>query len=110
MFKPLYDPHMFNFTWESIIPGDDCIVGTYYIEDVVEDGDFIDHLGQVERLALEGSTASWMEVVEETPELRDRLASKVLGYYEVPAPKAPARPSSNWGSPPPPGTSTSTSP
>ena len=87
MFKPLYDPHMFNYTWESIVPGDDCIVGTYYIEDVVEDGDFIDHLGQVERLALEGSTASWMEVKEETPELRDRLASKVLGYYEVPAPK-----------------------
>ncbi len=91
MFKPLYDPHMFNFTWESIVPGDDMIVGTYYIEDVVEDGDFIDHLGQVERLALEGSTASWMEVVEETPELRDRLASKVIGYYEVPAPKGSRR-------------------
>ena len=32
------------------------IVGTYYIEDTLEDQDFIDHLGQVERLAAEGST------------------------------------------------------
>ena len=86
MPKQLYDPNMYNYMWESIIPDDNFIVGTYYIEDVVTDGDFIDHLGQVNRLALEGSTASWMEVGEETPELRERLASKVLGYYEVPAP------------------------
>jgi 2,3-diketo-5-methylthiopentyl-1-phosphate enolase len=85
--KHLYDPHMFNYMWESMIPKDDMIVGTYYIEDVVDDSDFIDHLGQVERLAREGSTSSWMEVSEETPELRDRLMSKVLGYYEVPSPK-----------------------
>ncbi len=50
MPKHLYDPHMFNYMWESVIPSDDYIVGTYYIEDVVEDQDFIDHLGQVERL------------------------------------------------------------
>ncbi len=87
MVKPLYDPHMFNYMWESTIPSDDYIVGTYYIEDVVEGQDFIDHLGQVERLAAEGSTSSWMEVKELTPEVRDRLMSKVLGYYEIPAPK-----------------------
>jgi len=87
MVKQLYDPHMFNYMWESVIPSEDFIVGTYYIEDVVEDSDFIDHLGQVERLALEGSTATWVEVSEETPELRERLTSKVLGYYEIPAPK-----------------------
>ena len=85
--KELYDPHMFDFMWESVIEHDDMIVGTYYIEDVVEDQEFIDHLGQVERLAAEGSTSSWMDVKELTPAVRERLMSKVLGYYEVPAPK-----------------------
>ncbi len=82
---------MFNYMWESVVPDDDYIVGTYCIEDVVDDGEFIDHLEQVQRLALEGSTASWMDVAEETPELRQRLASKVLGYYEVPAPAGTRR-------------------
>jgi 2,3-diketo-5-methylthiopentyl-1-phosphate enolase len=86
MVKPLYDPHMFNYMWESL-DQDRFVVGTYYIEDTMENVDFIDHLAQVQRLALEGSTASWMDVKEETPEVRDRLSSKVLGYYEVPAPK-----------------------
>lgn len=85
--KQLYDPHMFNHMWESVIPSDDYIVGTYYMEDVVEDQDFIDHLGQVERLAAEGSTSSWMDVKELTDDVRERLMSKVLGYYEIPAPK-----------------------
>jgi len=85
--KQLYDPHMFNYTWESVIPGDDMIVGSYYVEDVADDQEFIDHMGQVERLAREGSTSSWMEVGEETPELRDRLMSKVLNYFEIPARK-----------------------
>jgi 2,3-diketo-5-methylthiopentyl-1-phosphate enolase len=86
VIKQLYDPHMFNYMWESL-DEDRFVVGTYYIEDTLENVDFIDHLGQVERLALEGSTASWMDVKEETPELRERLTSKVLGYYEIPAPK-----------------------
>ena len=71
----------------ELVPSDDFIVGTYYIEDTLEGQDFIDHLGQVERLAAEGSTSSWMEVKELTPEVRDRLMSKVLGYFEIPAPK-----------------------
>lgn len=87
MVKELYDPHMFNYMWESL-DQDRFVVGTYYIEDTKEDNiDFIDHLAQVQRLALEGSTASWMEVKEETPEVRERLTSKVLNYLEIPAPK-----------------------
>jgi len=86
MVKELYDPHMFNYMWESL-DQDRFIVGTYYIEDNKSPDEFIDHLGQVQRLALEGSTASWMDVKEETPELRERLSSKILGYYEIPAPK-----------------------
>ncbi|MEJ2735182.1 MAG: L-rhamnose isomerase, partial [Anaerolineae bacterium] len=67
MPKELYDPHMFNYMWESL-DQDRFVVGTYYIEDNKPEWDFIDHLSQVQRLALEGSTASWMEVKEETPE------------------------------------------
>ena len=85
MVRELYDPHMFNYMWESL-DQDRFVVGTYYIEDSRPEWDFVDHLAQVQRLALEGSTASWMEVREETPEVRERLSSKVLGYYEVPAP------------------------
>jgi 2,3-diketo-5-methylthiopentyl-1-phosphate enolase len=86
MAKELYDPHMFNYMWESL-DQDRFVVGTYYIEDSRPEWEFVDHLAQVQRLALEGSTASWMEVKEETSEVRDRLSSKVLGYYEVPAPE-----------------------
>jgi len=86
MVKEIYDPHMFNYMWESLDEGS-FVVGTYYIEDSKPDWDFIDHLKQVERIAREGSTASWMEVKEETPEVRERLMSKVLGYYEIPAPR-----------------------
>ena len=68
--KELYDPHMFNYMWESLDP-DRFVVGTYYIEDTVENTDFIDHLAQVQRLAMEGSTASWMEVGEETPYMEE---------------------------------------
>jgi len=90
MVKELYDPHMFNYMWESL-DQDRFVVGTYYIEDNKPDWDFVDHLGQVQRLAMEGSTASWMDVKEETPEVRERLSSKVLGYYEIPSPRGMKR-------------------
>ena len=86
MVKQIYDPHMFNYMWESL-DQDRFVVGTYYIEDVKEDSAFIDHLAQVQRLAMEGSTATWMDIKEETPEVRERLCSKVLNYLEIPAPK-----------------------
>jgi 2,3-diketo-5-methylthiopentyl-1-phosphate enolase len=84
--KLYYEPRMFDYMPESV-DRDRMVVATYYVEDVRGEDEFIDHLRQVERLALEGSTSSWMEVAEETDELRERLTSKVLGYYEVPAPK-----------------------
>jgi 2,3-diketo-5-methylthiopentyl-1-phosphate enolase len=79
----LFDPEMFNFTWESV-NHDEYVVGTYYIEDVKEPGEWIEHLKQVERLALEGSTSSWVRVKDDTDSVRERLCSKVLGYYEIP--------------------------
>lgn len=86
MVEQIFDPQLFNYAWESVIASDDYVVGTYYIKDVKEDSDFIDHLSQVKRLVLEGSTSSWVQVEEDTPELREKLTSKLIGYYEVPAP------------------------
>jgi len=45
-------------------------------------------LEQVQRMALEGSTSSWMRVKEDSGAVREKLTSKVLGYFEVPTPKA----------------------
>jgi 2,3-diketo-5-methylthiopentyl-1-phosphate enolase len=84
--KRIFDPDMFDFQWESI-DHDRYIVGTYYIEDTLPDQDWIEHLGQVQRMALEGSTSSWMRVKEDSHGVREKLTSKVLGYYEVPTEK-----------------------
>ncbi|HEY59547.1 MAG TPA: hypothetical protein G4N92_02505 [Anaerolineae bacterium] len=81
--KRIFDPDMFNFMWESI-DHDRYIVATYYIEDTLEDQDWIEHLLQVQRMALEGSTSSWMRVKEDSSSVRERFTSKVLGYFEVP--------------------------
>ncbi len=81
--KRLFDPDMFNFMLESV-NHNRYIVATYYIEDTLEDQDWIEHLNQVQRMALEGSTSSWMRVKEDTGEVREKLTSKVLGYYEIP--------------------------
>ena len=84
--KRIFDPDMFNFQWESI-DHDRYIVGTYYLEDRLPDQEWIEHLGQVQRLALEGSTSSWMRVKEDSGVVREKLTSKVLGYFEVPTDK-----------------------
>lgn len=84
--KRIFDPDMFDFQWESI-NHDRYIVATYFIQDTLEGEDWIEHLGQVQRMALEGSTSSWMRVKEDTGAVREKLTSKVLGYYEVPLEK-----------------------
>jgi 2,3-diketo-5-methylthiopentyl-1-phosphate enolase len=84
--KRIFDPEMFDFQWESI-NHDRYIVATYFIQDTLEGEDWIEHLGQVQRMALEGSTSSWMRVKEDTGAVREKLTSKVLGYYEVPLDK-----------------------
>jgi len=82
--KRLFDPDMFDFMLESVNLNR-YIIATYYIEDTLLDQDWIEHLQQVQRMALEGSTSSWMRVKEDTGEVREKLTSKVLGYFEVPA-------------------------
>lgn len=90
--KLIYEPRMFDYMMESV-DRDRMVIATYYVEDVRGENElrgeneFIDHFKQIERMALEGSTSSWMEVADDTAEVRERLTSRVLGYYEVPAPK-----------------------
>jgi 2,3-diketo-5-methylthiopentyl-1-phosphate enolase len=41
-------------------------------------------------IALEQTTGSWMDVPEETSELREKCAGKVIGIYEIPNYEVPA--------------------
>lgn len=84
--KRIFDPDMFDFMWESV-NHNRYIVATYFIEDTMLDQDWIEHLIQVQRMALEGSTSSWQRVKEDSSEVREKLTSKVIGYYEVPTDK-----------------------
>jgi len=84
--KRIFDPDMFNYMWESI-DHDRYIVATYYVEDTREGESWIEHLEQVQRFALEGSTSSWVKVKEDNTTIREKLTSKILGYYEVPTSK-----------------------
>lgn len=88
--KRYYDANMFDHTLESI-DKDRYIIATYYIEDTLPGEDFLDHFDLVQAMIREGSTGSWMEVADETAETRRRLAGKMLGYYEVPAPEGTKR-------------------
>jgi 2,3-diketo-5-methylthiopentyl-1-phosphate enolase len=83
MVKRLYDPTIFVNSLDSI-DRDKYIIATYYIEDS-PGVDFIDHFAQLQRLVLEGSTGSWARVEEETEEVREVLAGRLVGYYEIPA-------------------------
>ena len=87
--KRFYDPTIFIQSLDSI-DRDKFIIATYYIEDTPET-EFIDHFAQLQRLVLEGSTGDWMRVAEETDEVREALTGRLVGYYEVPAPKGTKR-------------------
>ena len=82
--KRYYDPIIFNQSLDGI----DLkrhLIGTYYVEDEVPGDDFIDHFSLVQSLVIEGSTGTWQEIKEESPEVRKHLTGKVVGYYEVPS-------------------------
>jgi len=84
---PYYDPIIFH----NILDGIDrksCLIATYYLDDRVPGEDFLDHFDLIQSLALEGSTGTWEKVAEETPEVRARLAGKLVGYHEVPSVEA----------------------
>lgn len=81
--KQIYDPNIFNFCLESL-DRDEYIIGTYYVENTLPGDDFLDHLSLVQSMVLEGSTGTWMEVEEESPEVRVKLSGKLIGYYAIP--------------------------
>lgn len=84
-FKPFYDPVIFNNSLDSVDLGTH-IIATYYVEDTIPGEDFLDHFDLLKEMILEGSTGTWTEVKEESPEVRQKLSGKLLGYYEIPAP------------------------
>ena len=61
--KHLYDPHMFNYMWESCIAPIDYIVGTYFTSKTWSKTRTLSITwAMVERPLAEGSTSSWMDV------------------------------------------------
>jgi 2,3-diketo-5-methylthiopentyl-1-phosphate enolase len=82
--KHLYDPIIFDRIPEGI-DNKHTLTATYYVEDTLPGQDFIDHFALLSMVALEGSTGTWMKIKEETPEVREKLSGKLLGYWEVPS-------------------------
>ena len=58
---------------------DEYIVATYYYESEADD-----LLKQVATLGLEQTTGTWVDVPDETPDVQEKHAAKVLAVYEVP--------------------------
>ena len=85
MIKQIYDSTIFDNDLESI-GLDDYLIVTYYFENFVEQGEFIDHLAMIQRAGLLGATGSWGDVKGETKEIRERLCYKIIGYFEIPSP------------------------
>jgi len=83
--KPLYDPILFNNSLDGV-DRTNHIIATYYVEDTIPGEDFLDHFDLLKEMILEGSTGTWVEIEEESPEVREKLSGKLLGYYEIPAP------------------------
>ena len=66
------------------------VIATYYIES--EEADL---LKQTAEIVVEQTTGTWVPVPEETPEVREKHAGKVLAVYEVPDYELPLRPSAS---------------
>ena len=78
-----YLPEIFN----NVADGIDTkrhIIATYYMKDRKEGVEFLDHFTLLQALALEGSTGTWEKVEEDTEDVRDRLAGKLVSYCRIP--------------------------
>lgn len=73
----MLDPKIFMN--EEGIDQDKYITGLYMIK-----CETADMLKKVEAIALEQSTGTWVQLPEETDEIRERCVAKVLGVFEVP--------------------------
>ncbi|MBI4166679.1 MAG: ribulose 1,5-bisphosphate carboxylase [Acidobacteria bacterium] len=83
MYKRFYDPDVFMHNLDSVDRKHN-IIATYSLDDEIPGWDFIDHFALIKEIIIEGSTGSWERVAEETPEVRQRLSGKLVGYYEIP--------------------------
>ena len=61
------------------------LIVTYYFENSVESGQFLDHLAVIQRAGLLGATGSWADVKGESREVREKLCFKIVGYFEIPS-------------------------
>ena len=86
MINLKYDPFIFNNEVESL-DSEKYFIITFYFENTREDGEFIDHLIMIQRAALLGSTGAWVDLKNETEEIRERLSFKIVGYYQIPSPE-----------------------
>lgn len=75
--KRSYDPTVFT-NIEGIDP-EEYLICTYYMETATSD-----LLRRAEAVVLEQTTGTWVEVPEETEEVRRRHAGRVLGVHELP--------------------------
>ncbi len=78
-----YQPEIFHNTLDGI-DLDNYVVASYYLKDRLEGEKFLDHLALVQAMGLEGSTGTWAKVEEDTPELREAMSSRMVGYHEIP--------------------------
>jgi 2,3-diketo-5-methylthiopentyl-1-phosphate enolase len=81
--KQYYDPYVFNVIPESL-DREKYITATYYMKDICEGDELLDHYNLVEFTIREASTSSWMDIKEETGEVLEKLSGKLIGYYEIP--------------------------
>jgi 2,3-diketo-5-methylthiopentyl-1-phosphate enolase len=65
--------------FEGINP-DDYVIGTYLVGAKLNEDPII----KAASIAIEQTTGSWVDIPEETPELREKYAAKTIGVYEVP--------------------------
>lgn len=59
---------------------DEYIIATY----MVGAGKNVDPIVKAASLGIEQTTGSWVNVPAETPDLREKYASKIIGVYEIP--------------------------
>ncbi len=83
MYTRYYYPEIFEQTLDGI-DRSTHIMATYYVADELAGEDFIEHFSLIQAMVLEGSTGTWQGVPDHTPEVRQRLCGKMVGYYEVP--------------------------
>jgi len=85
MYTRYYDPEIFCNMLDGI-DLDTHVIASYYMQDVLEGVDFLDHFALIQAMGLEGSTGTWERVAEDTTDVRRNMSSKLVGYHEIPTP------------------------